>query len=119
MTGLPLLNYLPPGLALAAARRLSAAVSSTTTWQGLLRAGVRGTTAGEVARALRAGGDGRPVLVRPALPGGRGAADVWHAYSVRGRASRAKDGVRLGCRLVEQITRRPFAPDLSMAFEKR
>ncbi|MEZ5099320.1 MAG: class I SAM-dependent methyltransferase [Thermoleophilia bacterium] len=119
VTGLPLLNYLPAGLALAAARRFSSAASPTTTWQGLLQAGVRGTTAGEVARALRAAGDGKPVPVRPALPGGRGAADVWHAYSVQGRASRAKDVVRLGCRAVEELTRRPFAPDLSLAFEKR
>lgn len=118
VTGLPLLNYLPAGLALAAARRLSPAVAPTTTWAGLLQAGVRGTSAGEVARALRAAG-GRPVPVRPSLPGARGAADVWHAYSTRRGGSAAKSALRLGCRAVETVARRPFAPDLSFAFEKR
>lgn len=64
-TGLPLLNYLPDRLALAAARRFSKRVSPEETWVNLLRYGIRGTTVAEILGILRSTGAGEPVVLTP------------------------------------------------------
>src|SRR5262249_32482386 len=51
-TGLPLINYLPDGLAYRITKRFSKRIKGDEDWPALLRGGIRGATIGEILRAL-------------------------------------------------------------------
>jgi 2-polyprenyl-3-methyl-5-hydroxy-6-metoxy-1,4-benzoquinol methylase len=76
-TGLPLIAYLPDRAAFAVARRFSRRVRPEQTWEGLLRAGIRGGSVREIQGLLRAC-PGRAVLLPPVLPGARDRIDLWY-----------------------------------------
>lgn len=64
-TGLPLLNYLPDRIALAAARRFSKRIRRYETWEPLLRRGVRGGTEKDILRSLGTSNGQHPALLKP------------------------------------------------------
>jgi len=118
-TGLPLINYLPDRWALALARRYSPRVDADATWSSLLRAGIRGATAGEVRRDLLRGG-GQARMLTPKMMGLRDHADLWYGYSTRHqpRHLTLKRGMRVAFKLASRLAGSPVAPGLSLAFQK-
>jgi predicted O-methyltransferase YrrM len=116
-TGLPLLNYLPDRMAAAAARRFSARIAPDTSWAEMLRNGVRGGTARSVKRDLERGG-GRAQMLTPTRMGLEGHADLWFQDSSEGRPHPAKQVMRVAFKGIERVTGDPFAPGLSLAFQK-
>jgi 2-polyprenyl-3-methyl-5-hydroxy-6-metoxy-1,4-benzoquinol methylase len=114
-TGLPLLNYLPDGLALRAARHLSRRVAADASWPDLLRKGIRGGSRREIARTLRATGDGRPVELPPRPEVGRTAADAWYAS---GPPTSARRAARAVFRAMQAVTGVRIAPTLVLAIRK-
>lgn len=118
-TGLPLLNYLPAGLAGACARRLSRRNLNGATWPTLLRKGIRGTTGGEVLRRVRECG-GEAELLRPL--GDRSLVDVWYEGYARhapGGGGRAKRALHPVLQAVHAVTRIALVPYVSLAFRKQ
>jgi SAM-dependent methyltransferase len=116
-TGLPLLNYLPPGLARRAATRLSSRIGADATWPDLLRAGIRGGTEREVRRDIERGG-GVPESLTPDKLGLRSHTDLWYAYSQRHRPHPVKGVMRHVFGGIHTVTRANFLPGLSLAFRK-
>ena len=115
-TGLPLLNYLPDGLAHRAARRFSSWVDPDQTWDGLLRAGIRGGSVREILRDI--GPDDAEVL-EPTLRGNSDRIDLWFALSGRSRWPIAKRIARTTMKGLKRTTGVTFVPELSLAIRKR
>lgn len=117
-TDLPLINYLPARLALLAARRFSRRSRDMSSWEALLRQGIRGTTEREVLTSLGdCSHDVAPRLLAPRAPGYRDRVDVWYAaLSPRHRA--AKQACRELLRLVEHAFGTTFVTNLSLAISK-
>ncbi|MFN3447789.1 MAG: methyltransferase [Roseococcus sp.] len=86
-TSLPLVNYLPDRLALAALRRCGR-FPRETDWTGALRLGLRGATLREILAALP-GGEGAAELIRSPAPDARDLLDAWWHGEVR-REGRGK-----------------------------
>jgi SAM-dependent methyltransferase len=123
-TGLPLLNYLPDGLARRAACRFSRRVERDASWEWLLRLGIRGGTPREILSILRAASaatEERPFLLRPRAIGIRRQSDIWYRCA-RGRlARRFGDARRVAVfAVIDCITGIgvPLAPYLSLAIRK-
>jgi SAM-dependent methyltransferase len=115
-TGLPLINYLPDGLAYRASRRFSSWVAADQSWESLLRAGIRGGTVREILRDI---GSERAEVLEPTLRGKRDQIDLWFALSGASRwplAKRIARGVMKGLKRATGIT---FVPELSLAIRKR
>lgn len=117
-TGLPLLNYLPSGAALLAAKRLSRRVEPGSSWEDLLRDGVRGATERQILGHLRAAGDGTPTLLRPSRQGLRDQVDLWYALSTAQRPRRIKRAMRVAFKAVGRLTGSSFVPTLALAIRK-
>jgi SAM-dependent methyltransferase len=118
-TGLPLVNYLPRRLALAASRRYSPRINADATWPELLRDGIRGGTAREVRRdLLRRGGEAR--MLTPATMDLHDHADLWYGYSTQHQQRHLglKRAMRVAFKVMGSVTRSPVAPGLSLAFQK-
>jgi 2-polyprenyl-3-methyl-5-hydroxy-6-metoxy-1,4-benzoquinol methylase len=110
-TYLPLINYMPDALAWRYAR-LSKRVPRGATWSELLRAGVRGTTIGEVLGVLRA--EGRPALLDP-LEGDR--IDVWHSR-LSARHAALKGALHVSLKALRKMSGIELVPDLALAIRK-
>lgn len=117
-TRLPLLNYLPAGAAHWAATRLSDRVPADASWHELLRSGIRGGTLGEIVSDIRHGG-GDPLVLTPSGRGFSDHADLWFSYSAQRRRTQVKKLMRGTFRVIGRVANTPFAPGLSLAFEKR
>lgn len=113
-TGLPLVNYLPDGMAFGAARRLSRRVQRTVSDQDLLRAGLRGATPGEIDRCLSAS-DFRWQRERPAGGGVRQQSQIWYRTATDRLARRPM--IRRAAKLVD-VLRIPVSPYLSLAYSR-
>jgi SAM-dependent methyltransferase len=107
-TNLPLINYLPDAWALRAARRFSRRTRDMSSWEALLRQGIRGATEREVLRSLGASAaDAAPRLLPPRAPGYRDRVDVWYAaLSPRHRA------LKRACRELLRVVERAFGTTL-------
>jgi SAM-dependent methyltransferase len=116
-TGLPLINYLPAGLARRYATSRSARVDPGASWEGLLRDGIRGGTEREVRRDLERGG-GSAESLRPSQLGLRSHADLWYAYSSGANPHPVKKAMRVAFRGIHAVTGTNFLPGLSLAFRK-
>jgi SAM-dependent methyltransferase len=118
-TGLPLLNYLPDGLAFQAARRFCKRlpVKPKVTWQDLLRRGVRGGTPSEIVKIIRSFG-GQVRVVSPSGPGITDSIDLWYRRSGAGRLGRLKRCVWMGLKLVKAVCGMQVVPSLTMAVQK-
>jgi len=115
-TGLPLINYLPDGLAHRASRRFSAWVDPNQSWEGLLRAGIRGGSVREILRDI--GPDDAEVL-EPTLRGKSDRIDLWFALSGGSRWPLAKRFARSAMKGLKRATGITFVPELSLAIRKR
>lgn len=115
-TSLPILNYLPDGMAMAMAKRFSRRVGSASTWADLLRRGIRGATVGEIRRHLTAAGEGRPIPTAPRFGDANDMIELWY----RGEASitRSKRFAYKCARLLKAVTGLELPPWLSLAFFK-
>ena len=117
--GLPLINYLPPPLAMWAARRFSKRVWPGATWQGLLRAGIRGSSEGEFLRILRHAG-ARDASVR--RPSAHAAVcdefDLWYEISHVNELPRLKGHLRKVFRALKRATGVSFTPYLAFAVQR-
>ncbi|MGH6924398.1 MAG: class I SAM-dependent methyltransferase [Propylenella sp.] len=114
-TGLPLLNYTWDGLAHRAATRLSRRIEDNSTWEELLRGGIRGATVREILRCI----PGKARRLEPVLLGGKDQADLWYAMSNRrhGRSAR-RMAVRMAFKLAGRISSLDFTPELALAIQK-
>lgn len=112
-TGLPLINYLPDGLAFRLAR-LSRRVKRGDDWAGLLRAGVRGGTINEIIALL--GGAGRATLLQPRQSVGD-QIDLWHGKLSR-RQAWLKRGIWALLKLLKPIAGVHLVPELTLAIRK-
>ncbi len=116
-TGLPLLNYLPDGLAFRYATRFSKRVDRSEDWTTLLRRGIRGGTAEEVMGILTTL-PGNATLLEPTLPGVTNRVDLWHQLPTSSRYSMAKKMMYLAFRLIHKLTGKIIVPQVSLAIRK-
>ncbi len=117
-TGLPLINYLPDRLALSYSRRFSKRVSSDSTWEELLRRGIRGGTTAEVLKILNQDGREAQVL-NPSRLGVRDHIDLWYQFSRRLSRPMAKKCMMRGYRIMKAMTGVNMMPSVSLAICKR
>jgi 2-polyprenyl-3-methyl-5-hydroxy-6-metoxy-1,4-benzoquinol methylase len=117
-TRLPLINYLPPALALAAARRLSARVGDGATWDELLRNGVRGATVREIVRLLPRA-IGVPEVLVPSHPAVRDPIDLWYLGTDPQRRLPSLTAARLLMKAAYTLAGVSGVPYLTVAIRKR
>ncbi len=117
--GLPLINYLPSRATLWAARRFSPKVSPESSWEELLRGGIRGGSEREFLRALRDAGVHDATIRRP-LPssGVRDEFDLWYRMSSVNELPGFKRWLERSFRVIKRVTGVSFTPYLSFAVEK-
>ena len=118
-TGLPLLNFLPDGLARWAVRKFCRRSVHAMSWTQLLRAGVRGATVREIMRNIRHVSPGM-VRLRPQRLA-KSWAGIWYATK-QARMHKVHHRRRI---LIEwaqklvQATRLPLSPYISIAILKQ
>lgn len=113
-TGLPLINYLPDGLALRIARRFSKHVRGDEDWEALLRAGIRGGTVREILGILASSGS--PALLEPRKSVGD-QIDLWHGKLSR-RHAWFKKSIWLSLKMLKMLTGVQLTPELALAIRK-
>lgn len=117
--GLPLVNYLPPALALRAARRFSNRIEAGVTWQQLLRRGMRGGTEREFMRYLTRAGYEDAIIERPSKQGLRDEFDLWYEISHANELPRLKLCLRQAFRSLYRMSGVSFTPYLAFAVRKQ
>jgi 2-polyprenyl-3-methyl-5-hydroxy-6-metoxy-1,4-benzoquinol methylase len=117
-TSLPAINYVPDWLALRLARRFSKRVKADASWESLLRAGIRGSTEGEVLGILRRARGGTPTALRPHRIGLRDRYDLWSAVTAPYIPFAARVCTTFTLRTIERLTGIGMVPTLSMAVQK-
>ena len=117
--GLPFVNYLPPALALRAARRFSARIEPGVTWQQLLRRGMRGGTEREFMRYLTRAGYADAIIERPSKLGLRDEFDLWYEISHANELPRLKMCLRHAFRGLHRVSGVSFTPYLAFAVRKQ
>ncbi len=117
-TSLPLLNYLPDGLALRAARKFCGNVRPDETWEELLRRGIRGGTPSEIKGLIRSMG-GKARLLTPSGMGISDMIDLWYSRSGAGRLHALKHCVWMALKGVKLLTGMQILPSLTMVAQKK
>jgi 2-polyprenyl-3-methyl-5-hydroxy-6-metoxy-1,4-benzoquinol methylase len=117
-TGLPLLNYFPSSVAFWLAKRFSNRVAASSSWDELLRDGVRGGTEREILNDLRAADEGMPQLLEVNRLGFSDSVDVWYSLSMARRPLKIKALMRTVFKAISRVTRSTFMPDLNLAIKK-
>jgi SAM-dependent methyltransferase len=122
-TGLPLVNYLPDGLAHEYACRMSKRVDRSTAWSSLLRRGIRGTTPDELTKILgNVSGAGTVERMQPQRLGIRRQSEIWYLASeprMQRRYGTLKRNLVRASFFMIRAARIPIAPYVSLAFRKR
>jgi 2-polyprenyl-3-methyl-5-hydroxy-6-metoxy-1,4-benzoquinol methylase len=113
-TGLPMINYLPDGLALRMARRFSKRVKLDADWEALLRMGVRGGTVREILAILATCGS--PALLRPRSSVGD-QIDLWYGKLSRHHAW-LKKSIWVSLKILKTATGVELTPELALAIRK-
>jgi predicted O-methyltransferase YrrM len=119
--GLPFLNYLPDSLAELYARRMSRRSDlAHLSWEELLRAGIRGTSKGEIDRLLRSGGNDDFEFLSPGYEGIRDTVDLWARSTsvLDSKTAMVKRGIELTARVALPF-RSIILPTVIMALRKR
>jgi ubiquinone/menaquinone biosynthesis C-methylase UbiE len=116
-TGLPFINYLPDSIAHAAARRFSKRIDPGSSWESLLRQGIRGTTVEEVLGNIPAA-DGKPVLLEPNQTGMKDRVDLWYSNTNQARHKMLKRSARYLIKAIYRATGSALIPDLAIAIRK-
>ena len=78
-TGIPLINYFPDRIAYSIARRWSK-VYSRSTWNFLLKSGIRGATEREIIKILKSNARAPPINLRPNKMGILNPVDLWYDF---------------------------------------
>jgi SAM-dependent methyltransferase len=118
-TGLPLINYMPDRLALAAARTFSKRIDKTEPWQTLLRRGIRGGTEREILSILeREGAAQHPVLLEPSKQGLRDRIDLWYSALNQTRLIALKRLLKASIKGFKLISGMTLVPNLSLVIQK-
>jgi 2-polyprenyl-3-methyl-5-hydroxy-6-metoxy-1,4-benzoquinol methylase len=117
-TGLPLINYVPDGLASSMAKRFSRRITPTDSWKSLLRQGIRGATVNEILGNIP-DGNARLVLLEPIHSGLRDRVDLWYANTTETRHRILKRSAKLAIKVLYRLTGITMIPDLSLAIQKR
>jgi len=116
-TGLPFINYKPDWFALWCARTFSKRVDKKTTWQSLLRDGIRGGTARGIMRDIGAPAE----ILKPRRLGIRNQADLWmrgYADKSIGFSGPLKRIYAYFASLICRLTGMAIVPYLTVAIKK-
>ncbi len=116
-TGLPLINFLPDGLALFCARHFSRRIRRDESWPELLRKGIRGGTVREIMSILNAQGR-RAELLEPSRLGVRDRIGLWYQLSSSVRKPLLKKWMMWSFRAIRVLTGITAVPMLSLAVKK-
>jgi 2-polyprenyl-3-methyl-5-hydroxy-6-metoxy-1,4-benzoquinol methylase len=117
--GLPFVNYLPAPLALPVARRFSKRIRPDTTWEELLRWGMRGGTERQFLQVIHSAGYTDAVVRRPSKQGLRDEFDLWYEISHANELPGLKAYLRTAFRVLHRLTGVSFTPYLAFSVEKR
>ncbi|MEO6334787.1 MAG: methyltransferase domain-containing protein, partial [Pyrinomonadaceae bacterium] len=117
-TSLPLINYLPDGLTLRAARRFSRRVGANDSWESLLRAGIRGATVREIQSLLRQS-DSEAILLEPTMSGLKDRVDLWFTTTNPDNLKWLKRPAKLALKAINSLTGIAIVPELTLAFRKK
>lgn len=115
-TGLPLINYLPPRPALVCARTFSKRIDKGSSWETLLRQGIRGATKHEIVKLLSRESD--VVLLEPLRHGLNDRIDLWFSQLGKDRYLALKRSIWLGLKAFRAATGITLVPNLSLAIKK-
>ena len=116
-TGLPLINFLPDGMAHWLTDHFCGRIPRGTDWPSLLRKGIRGGTTGEILKILRATGE-MPRNLDPVKNGLRDHLDLWEKSS-RVRHAGAGHKVRtLALKGFRTLTGLTLVPNISLGIRK-
>lgn len=113
-TYLPIINYLPDGLALRMARRFSKRVRPDDDWETLLREGIRGGTIREILGILATCGS--PALLAPRDSVGD-RIDLWYGELSR-RHAWLKKSVWVSLKILKTVSGVQLTPDLALAIRR-
>jgi SAM-dependent methyltransferase len=116
--GLPLVNYLPPRLALPLAKRFSNRINESDTWPQLLRRGMRGGSEKEFMGYLKQAGYDDAEIERPRKQGLRDEFDLWYEISHVNELPGFKTRLRSAFRGLKRVTGISFTPYLAFAVRK-
>lgn len=119
-TGLPFINYLPDGMALAVSRQFSSRIGKNASWETLLRDGIRGGTVSEITNILRE--CGKPVVLEPNRLGFSDRIDLWsqtYGSMKNSKYSSLKQPVKFILKIVKLLTGIVAVPYLSLAIKKQ
>jgi len=117
-TGLPLINYLPDGMAMSLARKFSRRIDKTEPWETLLRRGIRGGTEVEVLNNLQNGGGRRGVLMAPKQAGMKDRIDLWYSALDPTRMLFVKKLLKAALKTVQCMSGSTLVPNLSLVVRK-
>jgi SAM-dependent methyltransferase len=117
-TGLPLINYLPARWAALAARTFSRRVSDGSSWESMLRRGIRGGTASEILRNLDCAPN-EAIVLEPKRLSVPDRIELWYVLSSGSRWPRVKRTITAALKAFRWLTGVTFVPELTLAIEKR
>ena len=117
-TSLPLINYLPDGLTLKAARRFSRRVDENDSWESLLRAGLRGATVREIRKHLHDHST-MAVTLAPTRTGLKDRVDLWYSTTNPNNRPAAKRTAKIALKALHFLTGIALVPELTLAFRKQ
>ena len=117
-TGVPLLNYLPPSLALSVGRRFSKRIDKTEPWETMLRRGIRGGTEHEILRILSKASKHHALLLEPTQKGLRDRIDLWYSALNQQKAVLIKKLIRGLMKSLRLTTGIVLVPNLSLVIKK-
>jgi 2-polyprenyl-3-methyl-5-hydroxy-6-metoxy-1,4-benzoquinol methylase len=116
-TGLPLINFLPDDLTAHAARRFSRYDHRGDTWPDLLRAGIRGSTEGEILSILRRRGE-RVTSLKPSRNGIANHLDLWRDSAAARHAHTSLTLKYMALKAVRALTGDTVVPNITLALRK-
>lgn len=117
-TGLPLLNYLPPKLALPISRKFSGRIDKTEPWETLLRRGIRGGTENEILRILEKNFKNKPVLLEPSQKNFKDRIDLWHSQLNQENWKTIKRLLKTFLKTIRAASGVTLVPNLSLVVKK-
>ena len=115
-SGLPLVNYLPKGAAHVYAQRFSKRKLRNSSWNDLLRKGIRGGSISEILKILNCCPE-EPVMLNPYRLGIEDNVDLWYFSAGRRRKGKYRTVFHLA-KLLKLLTGLIVIPYLSLAIKK-
>lgn len=117
-SGLPLINYLPDSAAHWYATRFCRRVGRDATWEGLLRAGIRGASIREILNILKSSG-ARPELISPCRLGVNNRIDLWYEKTNKSQHTGKLKIIYTVAKVLRALTGLELQPNLSLAIRKK